>query len=542
MRCRHSGSLIRATLAMGLAAAVLACGESQTPAEAVAVWDGGQLDRATYENWIELQGVEPSDETVRNLAIIRSLAQAARQRGVTGTPQVELAIEAARHRILLPALDRHLDSSVEIADEAIEALVHENPDAFQRPRKLFLRGIYKRLPDDEQARDALHAHMETLRARVVEGADLASLAANESESQNRFRDGSLGYIDPHALPPGVRERVEPLRVGDISPVFEHGGGLAFYACERVQPASRPGPDKLRHHLRQNLFRQRRAELGRQLTADLSPRIEVAVNADPVLTVDDYALPAGWLDALIGQRLPDADPEGLDTRQKERLLHSWGQRVARANHAESLELADTWPHAAALGWRRDEALATAELRHRVDQRLEEPGDAELRRMFEQRRDRLRHPEAYHLAAIQFTSSRTSISAAVLERARRVISSIDNGDRDFASAAREFSLHASADRGGELGWRTRQQLGAIDVGLLRPVRQLSPGDHTGLLRLQSGLWLVKLLAQREPRPMTFEQARDQLAKTARQQQIERLEVQVREQHQAEIRLELRPPEAY
>ncbi len=538
MRCRHSGRLIRATLALGLATALLACGESQAPAEAVAVWDGGRLDRATYRDWIELQGVEPSAETVRNLAIIRSLAQAARQRGVADSPQVELAVEAARHRILLPALDQHLDSRVEISDEEIESLLRENPDAFERPRKLFLRGIYKRLPEDKQARDALQARMETLRAQVVDGADLASLAAAESESQNRFRDGSLGYVDPQSLPSAVRESVESLAAGDISPVIEYRGGLAFYACEKIKPASRPGADEVRHRLRQNLFRQRRAELGRQLAEQFSEQLEVSVDADPILMVSDYDLPADWLDALIEQRLPERDPDSLDTNERQRLLRSWGGRVAMADHAESLGLAETEPQASALRWRHDEALATAELRHRVDQRLEEPDDTELRNLFEQRRHRPHHPGAYRLSAIQFADSADELNAATLERARRAVDDIDEGRLDFAAAAREFSLHASADRGGELGWLTRQQLGAIDVRLLRPVRQLSPGEHTGLMRLQSGLWLVKLLAQRAPRPMSFEQARDQLAKTARQQQIERLEVQVREQHQADIELELRP----
>lgn len=535
-------NLIRIAPAVLLASALLACAQSSKPDGLLAVWDGGQLDHETYRDWIGLQGVEPGPETIRNLAIIRSLAEAARERGVADSPSVELAAEAAWQRILLPALDRYLDSRVEISDAEIEALAREHPDAFEQPRKLLLRGIYKRLSDQPHERRALREQMQALRAQVVNGADLAALAAAESESQNRFRDGNLGYVDPQSLPPAVREKVEALGVGDISPLIEHGGGLAFYACEGIRPASRPGPEDLRNRLRQNLFRQRRGELGQQLTDELSNRVAVSPDDDPALIVGDYALPAGWFDALVRQRLPERDPDSLDPRQRRRLLAEWGQRVAMADRAEALGLAETEPQAAALRWRREEVLATDELRFRVDQRLQSPAEDDLRELFEQQRDRLRLPGAYRLAAIQFADSADKLNAATLAQARQTLAGVDDGSLDFAAAAREFSTHSSADRGGDLGWLTRQQLGAIDIRLLRPVRELSPGENTGLVYSKSGLWVVKLLEHRDPRPMTFEQAREALERTFRQQQIERLQVEVREQHQAGINLEIRPIDSY
>ena len=86
-------------------------------------------------------------------------------------------------------------------------------------------------------------------------------------------------------------------------------------------------------------------------------------------------------------------------------------------------------------------------------------------------------------------------------------------------------------GLLGWLTAPQLGSIDVRLLQPLRQLAAGEDSGLLRLESGLWMVKLLEQREATAMSFEQAREQMVEVHRQTRIETLQAAVRNRHLAE-----------
>ncbi|WP_376691345.1 peptidylprolyl isomerase [Wenzhouxiangella sp. EGI_FJ10409] len=522
--------------AAAAASLLFACANAPSNSQAVAVWDGGRLERDDYEAWIAWQQLAPSSESVRELALIESMADSARARGKADSPEVQLAAEAARQKILLPALRKHLDAQVAITDDDIEALQAVHPDAFVQPRKLFLRGIYKRLSDNEAERNDVRQQMQDLRAQVLDGADLKELAARESESQSRYRQGSIGFVDPDVLPPAVREGVKDLEVGDTSPLIEHGNGLAFYACERIRPAVHPEEDEVRHRLRQNLFRQRKAALTRELTEKLETRVEVTASQDRALTVGDYTLPAGWIEALISKRRPERNPEDLNTQQRQQLLREWGLRIAMADHAESLGLARSEPHATALRWRHRQALATNELRHRVDARLHAPSEEELRRLFDQRKHRLRNPPAYRVAAIQFADAEGLRTAATVERARDTVARIHAGQMDFTRAARAFSIHASAKRGGVLGWLTPQQLGSLGVRLVKPVRQLAPGEDTGLLRLQSGLWAVKLLDQREATPMTFEQAREQLGETLRQSQIERLQASVRERHLEELNLRI------
>jgi len=515
---------------------IQACGNTPPGAGPVAVWDGGRLEQDDYRAWIARQKVKSSQSSVRNLVFIMSMATAARQRGLEDSAGVELAVEAMRHASLLPALKRHIDAQVSISDEELDQLAVRYPEAFRQPRKLFLRGIYKRLPSGEPERATVRSRMQALRAQVVNGADVRRLAVRESESQSRFREGSIGFVDPAGLPAPVRESVEGLESGDVSEVIEFGGGLAFYVCERIKPEIVPDAEQVRFKFRQNLFRQRSAEMNKALMEKLDTRIRIRLETDPVLRVEDYGLPADWLDALISQRLPERVPTELSARQKRRLLQEWGRRVAMADHAESLGLDERESVADTMRWNRIHALAAAELRSRVDARLRPPAESALRELYEQRRERLHNPIGFRVAAIQFAGADGPKRPEVIARARDTLAAIRAGHLDFGQAARDLSVHPSAGNGGLLGWMTTRELGAVDVNLLKPVRELSPGEDTGLLRLQDGLWAVKLLERRPATPMSFDEAREHLEQAFREDQIKRLETEVREQHLADIGLRI------
>ncbi|MCA1779402.1 MAG: peptidylprolyl isomerase [Xanthomonadaceae bacterium] len=537
-RARRSSStaLVAALVAVAAALVLQACGDSSSGADPVAVWDGGKLEPRQYESWLESQNMAPSRESARNLALIVSMAGAARGRGMADSAEVSLSVEAMRQARLLPVLKRHIDAQVEISDAELDQLANENPDAFQRPRKLSLRGIYKRLPPDDAARDEVRREMLALRAQVLDGADIKPLAVNESESQNRFREGSIGWVDPDALPAPVRDAVKGLEIGEVSELIGHAGGLAFYVCERIRPAVVPDSEEVRSKFRQNLFRQRSAELNKALVEKLAPNIRIRLDEDPVLQAGRQALPVDWLDDLIRLRLPEHAPDALIDRQKQRLLREWGLRVAMTDHTEGLGLVGTEELAEAMRWNVLHALATAELRYRVDARMQPPADSALRALYEQRGERMRNPPAYRIAAIQFAGAADRDDREIVSRARDAVARIRSGALEFSQAARDLSVHPSANNGGSLGWMNSRALGGLEMSLLKPVRVLSPGEDSGLLRTPSGLWLVKLLERRAATPMTFEQARVQLKEVFERAQIERLESEVRDQHLADINLRI------
>ena len=544
--------MIRAKLmAVLMLAAAAGCDRSTGPevpadlpesgAEPVASWNGGRLLRDELIAWAEWQGLEPNAEAAEKLAVLRTLADAAEERGLGSTPRVQLEQDAALQRALLPLLDRHLDTQVVITEDEIETLRLENPGAFQRPRRLLLRGIHKTLPEDPAAAESVRAQMNALRAAVMDGASLPELALRESESQSRFREGSVGFVDPAELPMPLRLAVENLEPDQLSAVVEYDGGIAFYRCEEVREAVLPTPEEVRSKLRQNLFRQRRTELNRELTETLVGAVSIRIDGDPMLTVGDYRLPAAWLDALIAHRLPDRDPADLTRPQIRRLLGEWAHRTSLVQHARSLGL-DADPQVrGSLRWGRMNALAAAELRHRVDAGLAagEPSEEALRSLYRQHARRLNHPAEQRVTIIQFAGPDAMSDPERIDQARRVIGEIDAGNLGFPDAAKQYSIHPSAASGGALGWLDAPRLGSLDVGLPKPIRMPEPGQHTGLLRLPGGLWLARLDERRPSRPMSFEEAREQLEALDRRARITALETEVQQQHRDRIGLQILGP---
>lgn len=499
----------------------------------VATWDGGQLTQSDYEDWLALHGLEPEGEYATRLAVLSSLAEAAVRRGAEREVDVQLAAEAARHRILLPALDQVLDAEVEISDEEIETLRLERPEAFVRPRRVKMSGLFKRLPDAESDRVELSRQMHRWREEVIAGRALGPLAQAESDSQSRFREGSVGWVELADLPAGVREAVEALSVGEVSAVLENAGGLAFYRIDEIRERIEPTAEDVRFKLRQNLFRQRRAEIGRALNASLVDAVTVDPGGDPVVRVGDYGLPQSSVDALAELRIPDRAPDSLNRLQRLRLLSEWAQRVALADEAERRGLHLEPTAAAALRWVMPSVLAADELRHRVDARLADPTESELRELFASNASRLREPERLQLALIQF-SDEQELAAELLAEAQRVVLAVQSGALGFEQAARAHSVHPTAAGGGMLPWATRSELGGIDVRLLAPLRTLEPGGDTGLIRSDAGLWFARLVDRQPARPLSYEEAREQLVAIHRRQQIRRLEVDVQAEQRAKIRL--------
>lgn len=437
----------------------------------VATWNDGRIERAEYLDWLKAQGLEDSPEALREMVFVRSLAAIAEESlDPRAARRVELDVEARRQRLLLPLLRRHVVTRGEpIAEAELEALRRAHPDAFTRPRQLRLRNLFKAFGDETEA-SAVRAAMAEIHRRLAEGADFEELARRESESQSRFRGGRLGLVDPEQLPESLAAAVRELEAGQITPPLEHAGGVTIFLCEEVRPARNPTPEEVKAKLRVNLERKRALER--------------------------------WAAA------------------REALLEGASLDLARRGVELGL---DREPEIAArLRWLRTEALARRELTRRVDERLEEPDEAALRREHAARPDRFRQFVAYELATIHFGDP------DALATAQDVARRLADGEIGFEEAARRHSVDPSAADGGYLGWRTPFELTDWGPTASRAIRELEPGAATDLLHLESGLWIFRLLDHRAPRPSTFAEARSQIYRELRARRIRELEQILRTEH--------------
>ncbi|NJL27097.1 MAG: peptidyl-prolyl cis-trans isomerase, partial [Thermoanaerobaculia bacterium] len=84
-----------------------------------------------------------------------------------------------------------------------------------------------------------------------------------------------------------------------------------------------------------------------------------------------------------------------------------------------------------------------------------------------------------------------------------------------------------KGGSLGWQSRRQIGSWGPTIKNALDGLQPGQRTGLLRDESGLWIFELRARREAKPAPFETVREKIRGELRALEIRDLEGAVRQE---------------
>ncbi|MEZ5047983.1 MAG: peptidylprolyl isomerase [Chitinophagaceae bacterium] len=509
--------------------------------EVVASWDGGTATRAEYDDWLQLNNLKDSSDSLKEFVFVESFADIARKRGVETDPSVRLRMQLERNKLLSAALQKHLKESVKISDDELEALRREQPDAFKRPRKLKLLNIYQHLDADPEASQKARQRMKDVRTQLLAGADFAELAATESESQTRFRGGQLGYVDPEKLPPAVAKAVRTLKVGEISEIVEARDALMLFRCEDVKEAVTPSAEEVRTKLRNNLWRIRSEEgwkaLQDRLWQAADPKIKPR-SSGQVIEMQDYQLEAADLAALVQQTMHGKALADVNDNRLASMLHDWAVSVLLAREAVRLQLDQDPGLALKLRWLPVQALARNELSRRIDEQLVEPGEAELREAWAQSKGRYTHPAEVDLAVIYF-GEMSSKTAAKEDRARvaeaeAVERQVSRGELAFDEAAKRYSKHPSAASGGELGFISTRAVSQWGPAASQAVRGLQPGQRSGLLRLQSGLWILELRGRRPKREMSYDEALPQVRQQLRKVRIHELEAKVREQHWGQIHM--------
>lgn len=518
-----------------------------TRSDVLATWNDGLLTGDEFASWQKFRG-NPADGTlseasladaIRELVFVKSLAETATADGLGESREVRLQLEALRRSVLVPILRREVIAGFSVSNEEIEAAYREHPEAFSKPRKLKLRNIYKGF-DTVGDEAVVRERMQQIFAELAAGADFGALAIKESVSQSAPRGGSLGWVDPAELPPPVAEVVRTLAPGGISRPVEHGSGISIFLCEDVREARTPTPDEVRAKLRTQLERQRgRAgwEAFQEGLLELaSPRIDPG-SSTVVLAFPGYRLDAEDLKALLAlQATRTGVAQGVE--QTKELLRSWALGVLDVRRAVELGLDSRPETAEALRWGRVEILARAELARRLLAALPEPTDDDLRQFFDEHQRYYRQPATYDLGLIDFGNPDGTNARTAVERAVTVGREISSGVLSFEEAARRYSKHPSAGAGGDIGWKTRQQIALWGPTASTAIFRLRTGETTPILHLDSGLKIFTLRGERESRALSFAEVEDRVRGAWLNQKLPELEANERLEYLDHIDLTIRP----
>ncbi|MEM7482990.1 MAG: peptidylprolyl isomerase [Acidobacteriota bacterium] len=467
------------------------------------------------------------EEAVRQLLLVRSLAQEAERLGLDREPAHRIDLARAEGQIALQALRRHVDEAIRIGDAEVAAKVEEIQGTRGLPRRVRLRNLFKRFPQNASAAEkaALRRRMDELRRQVLAGADFAALAEAESDSRTRLRGGLIGNVRAGDLRPEVDRIAMALEAGEVSAVLSGPEGLTLLYCESVLEAVERSADDLRQiarrSLRQQASRRDWAAMEEHLLAAAAPRWRWGRLDGSGENSGDEAEPEAVLVEFLGGRLTVAEvlvlalPEEtaspaavdrlrtLDRDQIERRVEPFlRQRLAiREVAVRGLGSAAM---AEQVRWSRARLLAAKALAKHVGERRGAVEERDVEAFFEAHPERFERPAHYRLGLLELPFEAVDPRPA-LDLGLGLLAALEAGEVTFAELVREHSAHLGD---GDLGWLPRSAvIRRLGIDGLRALERLQPGQRSQWVQddQRSRFLLIELRGFEAPRPATFAEAR-------------------------------------
>jgi parvulin-like peptidyl-prolyl isomerase len=144
----------------------------------------------------------------------------------------------------------------------------------------------------------------------------------------------------------------------------------------------------------------------------------------------------------------------------------------------------------------------------------PSEAEIREVYEARKDELQIPKQYELAQIFVASAANGTplqDAAIKQRVDAVAAKLKKGD--FAEVATTDSDEKqSGSRGGNLGWVAEANL---QPEIRKAVGSLAKGATSGPIKLEDGTYFVKVIDVQDTRTASLDEVKDRFAQLLREQ---------------------------
>ena len=140
-----------------------------------------------------------------------------------------------------------------------------------------------------------------------------------------------------------------------------------------------------------------------------------------------------------------------------------------------------------------------------------GDSEIKRFYQEHRDRFALPEEYQLSQIIIHPRSSDGLADALTKARRAMDDLKRGEK-FEEVAMQYSDGANALQGGRLGWvRQGELLPAIE----QAVAHLVPGGISDIIESSEGIQIIRMDDRKPKQFRRYEDARREIQELVYQQ---------------------------
>lgn len=167
-------------------------------------------------------------------------------------------------------------------DEEAQTFYNENTERFVRPEQVrashILIAVKADATDEEKA--AALAKAEELDKQAKEGADFATLAAENSDCPSKAQGGDLDYFTKDRMVPAFSEAAFAMNVGDISDVVETQFGYHVIKVTDKKPEETVAFTNVVDKIKGFLTQQKKQEAARNYVEDLRAKADIKYANEP----------------------------------------------------------------------------------------------------------------------------------------------------------------------------------------------------------------------------------------------------------------------
>lgn len=164
-------------------------------------------------------------------------------------------------------IEKHLEAIVDelaaVTDDEAKAefdkIASENPDAFKKPESVQASHILVKVEKgaDDATKAAARAKIDELRQKIVDGADFAEVAKENSDCPSKQRGGDLGTFGRGQMVKPFEEAAFSQPIGELGPVVETDFGFHIIKVTDRTEAGERTFDEMKDQLKEYLGNQRK---------------------------------------------------------------------------------------------------------------------------------------------------------------------------------------------------------------------------------------------------------------------------------------------
>lgn len=153
-------------------------------------------------------------------------------------------------------------TSDEAAKAEYDRMAAENPAVFKTPESVTASHILVKIDKDadEAAREAAKAKIEGLRQKILDGADFAEVAKENSDCPSSSRGGDLGSFGRGQMVKPFEEAAFSQPIGEVGPVVETTFGYHIIKVTERNEAGEKSFDDVKGDLKGYLDNQRKSKI------------------------------------------------------------------------------------------------------------------------------------------------------------------------------------------------------------------------------------------------------------------------------------------